>query len=447
MTLRDFIRNKWVKFAFWGILYCLWVIWLQNPWWFLGLIVVFDLYVTKIVNWTFWKPREGKGKKPNALTEWVDAIIYAVIAVTFINIFFFQSFRIPSSSMENTLMTGDFLFVDKMRFGPRIPETPLTIPFTHNTWIGGRKSYSEAVKWDYRRLKPLGRGIRRGDCVVFNFPHGDTVLARVPAEDYYAHVRINGREYTQKALGPVIVRPADKADHYVKRLVGMPGDTLSVKDGLVYINGEQQEIYEGIQYTYKVVTDGTPINRVTLDKLGVDRTQIRYDAQLPGYYSLPLTAAALKRVKAMAHVKSVTMNLEDYPGDYFDSYKMIFPFDDRGFTRDNYGPIWIPAKGTTVALDNDNIAFYRRIIDVYEHNDFEQRDGKFYIDGEQVTEYTFKQDYFFMMGDNRHNSLDSRYWGFVPEDHIVGTPCVIWFSREPLGRVRWRRICKFVLNS
>ena len=149
----------------------------------------------------------------------------------------------------------------------------------------------------------------------------------------------------------------------------------------------------------------------------------------------------------MQNVKSATVNLENYPGDYLDSYKMIFPFDDRGFTRDNYGPIWIPAKGATVQLTPENIAFYRRIIAVYEHNNFEEKGGKFYIDGEEITEYTFKQDYFFMMGDNRHNSLDSRYWGFVPEDHIVGTPAIIWLSRDARGKIRWRRIGKFVLNS
>ena len=447
MTVKEFFNNKWVKFAFWGILYCLWVIWLKSPWWFLGLIVVFDMCVTKKVNWTFWKKRYKEGEKPNFLLDWLDAIIFAVIVVTFINIFFFQSFKIPSPSMENTLMTGDYLFVDKMRYGPRIPETPLTIPFTHNTWIGGRKSYSEAVKWKYRRLKPLGRGIRRGDCVVFNFPHGDTILARVPAEDYYAHVRINGREYSQKALGPVIARPADKTDHYVKRLVGMPGDSLSVEGGLVYINGEQQKVYDGIQFTYKVVTDGTPISRMALESLGVDRNQIYYDANLPGYPALPLTMAAHRELSKMSNVVSATVNLETYPGDYLDSYKMIFPFDDRGYTRDNYGPIWIPAKGATVTLTPDNIAFYRRIISVYEHNNFEQRGEEFFIDGQKVTEYTFKQDYYFMMGDNRHNSLDSRYWGFVPEDHIVGTPALIWLSRDSGGKIRWRRIFKFVLNQ
>ena len=447
MTVKDFLHNKWVKFAFWGILYCLWVIWLRSWWWFLGLVVVFDLCVSRKVNWTFWKPRYKEGKKPNFLLEWLDAIIFAVIAVTFINTFFFQSFKIPSSSMENTLMTGDYLFVDKMRYGPRMPETPLTVPFTHNTWLGGRKSYSESFRCSYRRLKPLGRGIRRGDCVVFNFPHGDSVLAKVPGEDYYAHVRINGREFSERTFGPVIARPADKADHYVKRLVGMPGDSLKVEGGLVYINGEQQAVYPGIQLTYRVTTGGTPISRVELERLGVDPSQIYYDATMPGYASLPLTAEAYKEVSQMSNVVSATVNLESYPGEYLDSYKMIFPFDDRGFSRDNYGPIWIPRRGATVTLSEENIALYRRIISVYEHNRFEEKEGKFFIDGREITEYTFRQDYYFMMGDNRHNSLDSRYWGFVPEDHIVGTPAIIWMSRDASGKVRWRRIGKFVLNG
>ncbi len=269
----------------------------------------------------------------------------------------------------------------------------------------------------------------------------------MPGEDYYAHVRINGREFSERTFGPVIVRPADKADHYVKRLVGMPGDSLKVEGGLVYINGEQQEVYPGIQLTYRVTTGGTPISRVELERLGVDPSQIYYDATMPGYAALPLTAEAFREVSKMPNVVGATVNLESYPGEYLDSYKMIFPFDDRGFTRDNYGPLWIPKRGATVTLGEDNIALYRRIISVYEHNNFEEKEGKFFIDGREITEYTFKQDYFFMMGDNRHNSLDSRYWGFVPEDHIVGTPAVIWMSKDASGKVRWRRFGKFVLNG
>ena len=185
MSLKEIFRNRWVRFAFWALLYVAWVIWLRGWWWLFGLIVVFDMTVTKKVNWTFWKPRNRDGKKPSALAEWVDAIIFALIVVTFINIFFFQSFKIPSSSMESSLYTGDHLFVSKLAYGPRVPQTPLTVPLTHNVWLGGRKSYSTLIQNECRRLKGLGK-VQRDDYVVFGFPNGDTVLTRCPAEDYYS---------------------------------------------------------------------------------------------------------------------------------------------------------------------------------------------------------------------------------------------------------------------
>ena len=197
---------------------------------------------------------------------WLDAIIFAVVVVTFINIFFFQAFKIPSSSMESSLYTGDHLFVSKLTYGPRVPQTPLTVPFTHNT-IFGRESYSKLIQNRYRRLKGL-RNVKRGDIVVFNFPNGDTVLRKAPAEDYYMLSRMMGRQQIIDRLGPVIVRPADKTDHYVKRCVAVPGDTLEVRDGLVWVNGEQQTVWPGVQLSYKVTTTGGKLNAKTIDKLG-----------------------------------------------------------------------------------------------------------------------------------------------------------------------------------
>ena len=378
MSLKEFTRNRWTKFTFWALLYVLWVIWLGNYWWLIGLGVIFDIFITKKVHWNFWKKRYKEGEKHSAANEWLDAIIFAVIVVTFINIFFFQAFKIPSSSMEKTLYTGDHLFVSKLTYGPRVPQTPLTVPFTHNV-IFGKESYSTLIQNDYRRLKGL-RNVRRGDIVVFGFPNGDTVLRKAPSEDYYSLCRFYGKKKVISTLGPVIARPADKVDHYVKRCVAIPGDTLEVRDGLVWVDGVQQPSYPGMQ---------------------------------------------------------ISRNLEKVQNDY----REIFPFSpDYTWTRDEFGPLWIPQKGATVELTRENLPLYERIIRVYEHSSVEEALA--------AGSYTFKQDYYFMMGDNRHNSLDSRYWGFVPEDHIVGRPVVIWLSTDEGKKfpknIRWGRFLKFV---
>lgn len=389
-----------------------------------------------------------EGEKRNALLDWLDAIIFAVVFVTFINIFFFQAFKIPSSSMESSLLTGDHLFVSKLTFGPRIPETPLTIPFTHNV-IFGKESYSTLIQNEYRRLKGF-RNVERGDYVVFGFPDGDTVLTKAPADDYYTVCRFYGKDYAVKSYGPVIVRPSDKKDHYVKRCVAIHGDTLSVVNGQVYINSAAQEVWPGVQSTYTVVTDGSRINLKTLEKLGLNISELMYDDALPGYPQMPLTAAMLKEVKGCANVVSVEEQVDVYPPDYPDSYLMLFPYRESfRWTRDNYGPIWIPEAGATVKLNMENLPLYERIIRVYEKNQLDVTpEGSIIINGNVTDEYTFKQDYYFMMGDNRHNSLDSRYWGFVPEDHIVGRPALIWLSTDinksfP-ANIRWRRFFKFV---
>lgn len=448
MDWRSLYHSRWTRLGFWSVLYLLWVIWLGNYWWLLGLAVIFDHHITRKVKWLFWKKDYKPGEKRSALLDWLDAIIFAVVFVTFINIFFFQAFKIPSSSMESSLLTGDHLFVSKLTFGPKLPQTPLSIPFTHNV-IFGKESYSTLIRNDYRRLKGF-RSVRRGDYVVFGFPHGDTVLTKVPAEDYYAVCRFYGRDYAEKAYGPIAVRPSDKKDHYVKRCVAVAGDTLSIVGGRVYVNSVPQEVWPGIQSTYRVVTNGSRINVKLLDKLGLNLAELVYDESLPGYPDIPLTAAMLQELKKCANVTEIEENVDVYPPDYPDSYLMLFPFvESFRWTRDNYGPLWIPKAGETVKLDCSNLPLYERIIRVYEGNELTVAgDGRIFIDGKETDEYTFKQDYYFMMGDNRHNSLDSRYWGFVPEDHIVGRPALIWLSTDASKRfplnIRWRRFLKTV---
>ena len=437
-----------MRFIVWAALYVAWIAWHGNWWWLLGLPVVFEFCVSRRLK--AWIDRLAeKSHALKVVLGWVDAILFAVIVVSFINIFFFQAFKIPSSSMESSLLTGDYLFVSKTAYGPKLPQTPLSMPFVHNTLpFSGKESYSTALQYKYRRIKGFGH-VERDDYVVFSFPHGDTVLSKAPAEDYYTHVRLTSRDYAVRTYGPVRVRPVDKKDHYVKRCVAVAGDTLRVIDGQVYVNGQAQAHWPGIQNTYQVVTDGTPVNPILLRDMGFNQGEVWYSQTLPGYPALPLTDGRREKIEALANVVSVRQNVDIYPPDYPDSEVMLFPFVETGWTRDNYGPLWIPAKGESVALSADKLPLYRRIIEVYEGNSLEvTEDGRFLINGEATDTYTFQMDYYFMMGDNRHNSLDSRYWGFVPEDHIVGKPRVIWMSTDANQKfprnIRWRRLLKFL---
>lgn len=426
--IRALLTNKWFKFITVGLLYALWVIWLGSYIWFIGLAVIFDIYITQKVHWAFWKKKNPPNGKQTKLVEWVDAIIFAVIAATFIRMFFIEAYTIPTSSMEKSMLVGDYLFVSKTAYGPKTPNTPLSFPFVHNTMpLVGGKSYSEAIQRPYKRLAGFG-DVKNDDIVVFHFPEGDTVALGIPNQSYYQLARTYGRSrvWTDKRnFGDVIARPVDKRENYIKRCVAIPGDELEIKEGQVFVNGEKQKSIGGMQYDYVVTTNGTSINPKALDKLKIAEADRNvYSSER---YLFPLTDEAAEELSNFSNVVSVTKTLKQ-PGKWEPN---IFPSDQRyPWNVDNFGPLTIPAKGTTVTLTVDNLPLYRRIIDVYENNELEVNGDVIKVNGELATSYTFKMDYYWMMGDNRHNSADSRYWGFVPEDHVVGKAKFIWLSLD-----------------
>ncbi len=472
------MKKQWTKFIIVLLLYVAFLIWVKS---WLGIIVIpfiFDAYITKKIHWHWWK---NSDKPIRFLMSWVDAIVFALVAVYFINQFFFQNYVIPSSSLEKSLLTGDYLFVSKMNYGPRIPETPLTMPLTQHTLpVLNVKSYIEWPHWKYRRVKGW-ENVALNDIVVFNYPSGDTICnePRYQGQDYYQlvygigyqiweqhvpdsfniknlnreeqyelfkDIYAQGRRYiwdNPSIFGDVSSRPTDRRENYVKRCVGLPGDTLQIINRIIYLNGKPNKEPDKVQYTYRIELQPGVGTYDLVDKyddllreLGISQEDL---AQLNTMGVMPLTKQAVAELmKHTEIVKSIEINTKATTGD-------LYPLDMvSGWTRDNYGPVWIPKKGETVQLNMDNIAVYERPIKVYEGNDLNVKNGQIYINGVLAKEYTFKMDYYWMMGDNRHNSADSRYWGFVPEDHIVGKPIFIWWSSDPDRKgfkgIRWKRL-------
>ena len=476
------MKKQWAKLAVVLFLYALCIVWVQPrsiTGWLLtlaGALLLFDVYITKKIRWQWWKTAEGPVR---FIMSWVDALVFSLVAVYFINLFLFQNYVIPSSSLEKSLLTGDYLFVSKVSYGPRIPQTPLTMPLTQHTLpLIQAKSYIEWPHWDYRRMKGLGK-VQLNDIVVFNYPAGDTIvtepayqsfdyygmvyslgqqiyeqnfadavspanLNRQEQYDYFKMIYNLGRNYianNPNTYGSIDSRPTDRRENYVKRCVGLPGQTLQIKNRIIYLNGKANKEPDNVQYTYYVKLKGNLPDDFMHD-LGIsmeDLTSLNQN----GY--LPLTKKAAKALSARKDlVASVRLNTDQYVGD-------LYPLNAvTGWTRDNYGPVWIPQKGKSIRLTMDNIAVYERPIRIYEGNDLDVKNGHIYINGKIANSYTFKMDYYWMMGDNRHNSADSRYWGFVPEDHIVGKPIFIWWSSDPDRKgfegVRWSRLFRWVDN-
>ena len=480
----------YVKFALYLIPYLAFLYWVES-WW--GLIVVpfiFDSCITKKIKWGWWKEPEV-GPATRFIMSWVDAIVFALIGVYFLTQFFFQNFVIPSSSLEKTLLTGDYLLVSKLAYGPRIPQTPLTMPMTQHTLpIINCKSYLEYPHWDYRRVKGLGN-VEVNDIVVFNYPAGDTVALAQQNQDYYRlayqigdqllgtqtadttsifpqtivipatasllpetsyeeQQRIYNNVYAAGAaymrqhpeeFGEITSRPTDRRENYVKRCVGLPGQTLQIKNDTVYLDGKPNPEPENVQYACEV-TFKQDLPDELKRELGITEEDL-YAQRNGNTVWMPLTHKVRKQLEARKDiVASIARAVPDAGWLYPQNMA-------KDWTTANYGPLWIPKKGETLRLTLANLPIYERPIRVYEGNSLVVRGGKIYINGKAADSYTFKMDYYWMQGDNRDNSADSRFWGFVPEDHIVGKPLFIWISLDPDyglfdGKMRWSRFFKWV---
>ena len=495
--LKDATTRQWVTMGIVMLLYLAFLVWIKSWWGLLVVPFIFDAYITKIVPWGFW--REWKNDTARGIMSWVDAIVFALVAVYFVNLYIFQNYQIPTSSLEKSLLVGDYLFVSKASYGPRTPNTPLSLPLTLHTIPGtDTKSYIDWPQWKYKRAQGWEK-VKLNDIVVFNFPAGDTVATNFQQTDYYSLAYNEGkRRYGERVdmstltreqqrtaydifyaegtkmiksnpriYGEVITRPVDRRENYVKRCVGLPGDTLQIKNAHVWLNGKQMEDPEQMQLNYFVQTTGPVIPDEIFRELGIseeDRWEMGSDqswenellsmglntrqqnGRLTPTYNLPLTKEMLEKLQANKKlVSKIVMEpeRENFVGQ-------LFPLNlYTKWTRNDYGPIWIPKKGATIQLNEDNLPIYERCIEAYEGNKLERKADGIYINGVKTNEYTFQMDYYWMMGDNRHKSADSRYWGFVPEDHVVGKPVLIWLSldkdRDWLdGKIRWNRLFKWV---
>ena len=418
-------RGEVIKCVLFCILAILFTIWVGDFWPLIFVALIIDVYWMKFIPWSWWK--NIKNNALRSVMSWVDAIVFALVAVYFLQNFFFQNFQIPTTSLEKTMLAGDYLLVSKYHYGPRIPMTPLSFPLYQHTitlpWSDTSlgKSYIEQPQVPYRRMPGL-RDIERYDIVVFNYPAGDTVATKHQNDDYYRlkfHYGVNALHNDKATFGDIVYRPVDRRENYVKRCVGLPGDTLQIIDNKLYIDGRQLEDPQYLQQNYFIHTK-RPIQERTWRALGVyinDVQEIGSASHIYGalgiepsgvtdrLYLAPLTQEMIEKIRKMTAVVDIIV----YPAG-FGGKDYVYPLsENNSWTSANYGPIWIPQAGKSIQLTTETVSLYERCIVNYEGNTLQMNsDSTFLLNGEPATEYTFEMNYYWMMGDNRHNSADSR---------------------------------------
>jgi signal peptidase I len=438
--MRQLPFRKILHFLYIFIPYTIWVIWTGYYWLLAGWIIIIDIFFTKKVKWNFWHVKTKDGKGLVFWSEWLDAIIFAVIAASLIKTFFTEAYRIPSPSMEQTLLPGDYLFVSKLAYGPRMPRTPIAVPLVHNTlpFTQMAPSYLSSFELAYKRIAGIGH-VHRNDIIVFNYPEGDTIVQESPLQNYYQLLREYGREYVKEHY-TVISRPVDRRENFIKRCIAIPGDTLIIHNGIVTVNGKYEILLPSEKVIFRIATNGNSLPDSLWNEIGLNPENIFFD-QNNSRYEIPLTIENSDKVSKWPGVKVI---IRVFPEDETRPNSM-FPYDIHfPWTIKQFGPLVVPKRGMSINLTAQNSAPYRRIIQVYEGNRFETTGDSVKINGVYATSYTFKMDYYFAMGDNRDNSLDSRYWGFVPEDHLIGRASVVWLSLDPdkkgFKKIRFNRM-------
>ena len=444
-ALKNIIKKPLFKLFCLSTLYAVWVFWTGNLILLAGIAILVDLTITKWINWCFWRRRLPFGKKYSLFTELFDAFVWAALIALFLKTFALEPYKIPTTSMEKSLLAGDYIFVSKLKYGPRLPITPVAIPFTHNKMPFTENNSSFLPYWQlpYKRLGGFTT-IKNYDVVVFNYPEGDTIIKDMPEKSYYTMVRQFGRASIHKSH-KLLYRPTDKRDNYVKRVIGIPGDSVQIVHGKVFVNKIPERSLSTRQFNYHAKARGTYTDTLHFMKLDVNLQDLSYN-DYNAIYGFPMTKEMYHELLEQNTFKAI-VRYENF--DHTSVNNQIFPFDENyPWTEDNFGPVYVPKKGESVLLNIHNLPLFKRIICTYEKNILQIRNDSIYINDTYAESYRFKMNYYFMLGDNRHNSNDSRYWGFVPEDHIIGQARFVWLSvdqnKNPITNIRLNKMFKFI---